>query len=344
MGLDAPARCSLMPPMPILLHCTNARCMNFFGDHPYRANARFCSTACSGEGRRVPRIEQTCAAPDCEKAVFPTQKQYDNGDRKFCSAECGRKVQKVRTPTLVHCANMLCQCFYVALLPTDQKLSKFCSYTCAASRPRTCKECNRLFKPRTKKTLFCSRPCTVKHRVKLEAKRRVIRMRNRAQLCAQCKHAFVRKKRGQVFCSKPCSEQFRSYIAKHRRVPAGCVERNCTYCKKEFFPKKAAVDRGQGLFCSRSCKAKEMSPKTGFRRDPNTMERPCQHCGKAMVVSKWYAEVGRKMFCNRACYAESRKGQIPNGGWAARFRKRPEVVNAPPEGDILGELFAAVEA
>lgn len=41
------------------------------------------------------------------------------------------------------------------------------------------------------------------------------------------------------------------------------VERICKNCKKKFFARSADVNRGWGIFCSRSCKAKEQERRTG---------------------------------------------------------------------------------
>lgn len=41
------------------------------------------------------------------------------------------------------------------------------------------------------------------------------------------------------------------------------VERVCKNCGTSFLARKADVDRGWAIFCSKSCKAKEQEKRTG---------------------------------------------------------------------------------
>lgn len=52
-----------------------------------------------------------------------------------------------------------------------------------------------------------------------------------------------------------------------KRVPQPkMVERQCKWCRKQFFARAADVKRGWGLYCSKTCKAIRQEVRTGQYR------------------------------------------------------------------------------
>ena len=54
------------------------------------------------------------------------------------------------------------------------------------------------------------------------------------------------------------------------------ITRNCNECQEEYLAEPRYLNRGQGLFCSRSCSTSYNARKRSVKHEPNTM---CAWCG-----------------------------------------------------------------
>lgn len=89
--------------------------------------------------------------------------------------------------------------------------------------PKKCAECQKLFSPKKKQTIFCSRNCYIKSTI--------IKKKN----CKNCDTTFTPKKKGQLYCSLVC---FNNYG----------VFKTCPKCAKSFFSKQSNSN-----YCSDNC-------------------------------------------------------------------------------------------
>jgi len=75
------------------------------------------------------------------------------------------------------------------------------------------------------------------------------------------------------------------------------VERECGFCGEEFRVNPAYVDRGDGRFCSKSCKGKALS-------DGSSSEVTCEWCGETFQACNARIERGDCRFCSSECYGD----------------------------------------
>lgn len=88
----------------------------------------------------------------------------------------------------------------------------------------------------------------------------------------------------------------------------------CIECNKTFPARKAEVDRGNAVCCSRNCAAR-LGNKTRTAKDLNTQ---CSNCGSGLYRKPSVLIKRTDCFCNLRCQGEWKRKQ----GWD-KARKRP---------------------
>lgn len=87
--------------------------------------------------------------------------------------------------------------------------------------------------------------------------------------------------------------------------------RPCNFCQEPYEAKQRYINRGQGLFCSRSCSSTYNSRKRYADLEPNVV---CHTCDKKFYRSKSKQSISKSglQFCTRKCkeYAQSLEGGV----------------------------------
>ena len=65
---------------------------------------------------------------------------------------------------------------------------------------------------------------------------------------------------------KPKINSFKS-VGEKKPIRGAKVDKKCSFCGASHTVRRADLDRGWGLFCSKSCKAKEQEKRTGQNRE-----------------------------------------------------------------------------
>lgn len=87
------------------------------------------------------------------------------------------------------------------------------------------------------------------------------------------------------------------------------IERECKACKGKFYARQADVNRGWGLFCSKSCKAIKQAQSGGGKKKryprhdglSKMKHRFCNTCGDN-AVNGVHTSTGIEWFCERHRY------------------------------------------
>lgn len=86
------------------------------------------------------------------------------------------------------------------------------------------------------------------------------------------------------------------------------IAKNCNWCNKEYQTKQSYINRGQGLYCSRSCATYANNKK----RKPTGKMVNCNYCGKS--IYKIQREIKKsktqKFHCNRKCRGLAEKTSL----------------------------------
>jgi len=107
------------------------------------------------------------------------------------------------------------------------------------------------------------------------------------------------------------------------------VKANCKQCNKEFFPLQKEVNRGKGLFCSRSCLGKHNVAHRD--RDKPLYNAVCSLCTTPFyrATSKLQRPQSGKVFCSRACKDLAQKAEnltdfnpLPYTNGSTSYRRR----------------------
>ena len=133
-------------------------------------------------------------------------------------------------------------------------------------------------------------------------------MQKNHKLCPKCGKPMHRQ-------SKQCRACFKAEWIK----PENYVTKVCPVCKEHFMTHKSHLNRGQGIYCSKSC-ARSGSP-TRKRTAPDVI---CATCGKRF--SKYKSEIqktaGDLHFCSSRCwyrYNQRENHYMWNGGQDERM-------------------------
>ena len=87
--------------------------------------------------------------------------------------------------------------------------------------------------------------------------------------------------------------------------------RNCNECKSPYKAEQRYLNRGQGLFCSRSCSSFYHSRLRRVKPEPNAN---CSHCGKAIYRKPSHLTKTDTFFCDKDCQvAAQRSGTFRTG-------------------------------
>ncbi len=94
------------------------------------------------------------------------------------------------------------------------------------------------------------------------------------------------------FCSKKC------YLKHHSSL----VEtKKCKNCGIEMRVGKYSINRGRGVFCSKTCYGEWSSNNKTGQKNPNwkgRKEKKCEQCGKKMTLK----QSSKRRFCSVECY------------------------------------------
>lgn len=115
-------------------------------------------------------------------------------------------------------------------------------------------------------------------------------MKKNSKPCPKCGRTMHRQ-------SSICHE---CYLAMHRK-PESYVDRKCPICGKTFSVHISQIQRGQGIYCSRSC-ARSGSP-TKQKQKPTML---CHTCGKPFERHRSELRKTKhgRYFCSPACWYE----------------------------------------
>ena len=172
--------------------------------------------------------------------------------------------------------------------------------------PCPCKNCGKLFVPRSKFNLFCSsRCCTAwwKRQAMLKPSRPKKQARPRAPVqqrqakatsprpCKNCGKLFIPKNKQNCFCSSLCSREWKVKQLRLKYQPKVFPPTTCKNCGQLFVPKSK-----QNCFCCRHCnrawqrkqlRLRHKQEKKAVATQLPKMEpikpiplRPCHDCGK----------------------------------------------------------------
>jgi len=113
-----------------------------------------------------------------------------------------------------------------------------------------------------------------------------------------------------------------------KRWSRAIVTRSCRSCGEVFFPRRATVEDGGGLYCSVSCSRRGKPPSHGGR-----VTYRCAFCRQEFTVPGSRARAGQR-FCSRKCARRARDvGSAPRTGPALptvvrRVDSEPEPASA----------------
>lgn len=208
-----------------------------------KAKTHYCSKACFNAGREG-GIKQCLT---CGKDMYIKRSHFDRA--VYCSQECIRKGSKV------NCA--LCgKEVYVRHTRLRQK--NYCSKECykADNDKRTLKSCAYCGKDILVKQChlteknYCSTTCSIK------SKRKTIPCLN----CGITIETSLSSKR--KFCSSACDRAYKVGPRVHN-YKGNTIDCTCLFCGASFQKPEAWVKKGEGKFCSISCKSSFTIQKQG---------------------------------------------------------------------------------
>ena len=117
----------------------------------------------------------------------------------------------------------------------------------------------------------------------------------------------------------------KSCVQKGRNSPSwkgGKVKRVCEECGKEFEVSQSIIERGWGIFCSRTCQgawqSKTRKGKNSSRWEGGKEKRICQICGKIFLAFPSRVREGYGRYCSHSCAIKSYRHQ------AKPVKTRPE--------------------
>ena len=176
--------------------------------------------------------------------------------------------------------------------------------------------------------------------------------------CDNCGKQFSvppsRAKSKTHFCSLACMSQFNNGD-RNPNWKGGLVVSQCRNCGAEIQTKPSHVKKGEGTYCSRTCKAAWIS-KNALGYDPRTrVIKQCQVCGKDVPVKPSHIATDGT-YCSRECMATAfqksltgrsnpnyRHGKTGTKDWvrAHRVLATAKRKNAPGQhsGDDIADLM-----
>lgn len=108
---------------------------------------------------------------------------------------------------------------------------------------RPCDICGKVYTPKRRDSLCCSRPCNGLRYNRLYAARQKAGEPERS--CPACKTSFKAWRSDQVYCTPECGSRHR---ARQNYQPADLSPRSCARCGTTFTPKQST-----SVYCSRLC-------------------------------------------------------------------------------------------
>lgn len=73
---------------------------------------------------------------------------------------------------------------------------------------------------------------------------------------------------------------------------------NCTFCFKEFHPRKSTTK-----YCCRHCQSKDLSKKKISGRRKRGEYFKCQNCNELFYIPQYRIKTGKAKYCSRKCLA-----------------------------------------
>lgn len=264
------------------------RCNKEFETVQY--NHIYCSPKCMERHRRKDPIKKNCLI--CNKEFITTRPFH-----KFCSLECvridERAKRKIREPRRIF--DKICR-YCGEKFKTDKHQQMFCKEACSYSyhkenrhdslikQPIPCKNCGKLFIPKSKVSLFCSKDCARKNKKHIFS----------IKICPRCKKEFLPHQHLQVFCSSKCGKET-------KKIPP--KEKKCLECGKIF------KGRQNKKFCSHFCTQRNLNKRHSEERKLSCkdIKRICPNCGREFILfakeyttAKYRNQLKRK-YCSERC-------------------------------------------
>ncbi len=278
---------------PLQRICKN--CQNEF--ETYLGYKEFCSSDCKYEFygvRRHKKPFENIPCKQCHKLFKPKSIKH-----KFCSRECST-IGNFVAPKFDRSKKRICNFCGSSFLPKTQN-HIYCSHDClkkaqkavnplkrtletnGVSRHKNpsgnipCKQCHKLFKPKSINHKYCSRECRAIGNFvgpKFD--------KSKKRICNFCGSSFLPKTQNHSYCSHECLKKAQNAVDPPKRT----FEKNCVVCNKTFIPVE-----GYLIYCSETCfKNKYIRIKQSFA------EKSCEICEKKFIPTS-----KSQVICSKSC-------------------------------------------